>query len=77
MPSFAQAADSKHSAEEVFVVYNGDSQISKVIARDYSKKRKVRNVLQIQCIDSAVSHENETISLAEFEKRSQSRFAIT
>jgi uncharacterized protein (TIGR03790 family) len=69
MPGFAQAADSKHSAEEVLVVYNGDSQISKVIARDYAKKRKVRNVLQIQCIDSAVSHENETISLAEFEKQ--------
>jgi uncharacterized protein (TIGR03790 family) len=68
MQSFAVAATSKHSANEVLVVYNGNSQVSEVIARDYATKRQVRNILDIQCIDSAVSHENETIPLAEFEK---------
>ena len=54
----------KRSPDEVLLVVNTNSPISVAIAADYAQKRQVRNVLSIQCQDSAVSTGNETIPLA-------------
>jgi uncharacterized protein (TIGR03790 family) len=60
---------SVHSPKEVVVVYNADSPVSTAIARDYTSKRNVTNLVAIHCIDSAVSTKNETISLADYNSR--------
>jgi uncharacterized protein (TIGR03790 family) len=55
-------------ADEVLVVYNDNSPISRAIADDYAKKRNVTNVIAIRCVDSAVNRKNETIPLAVYRK---------
>ncbi|HEX3799655.1 MAG TPA: TIGR03790 family protein [Verrucomicrobiae bacterium] len=61
------AADvKKRTADEVLLVVNTESPISKAIADDYAGKRGVKNILSLQCADSAVSRKNETISLSNF-----------
>jgi uncharacterized protein (TIGR03790 family) len=55
-----------HTAAEVLVVENGDSAISTAIGKDYAAKRGVMNLVVIHCADSAVSSDNETVSLADF-----------
>jgi uncharacterized protein (TIGR03790 family) len=55
-----------HSANEVLLVYNTNSPISKAIANDYAKRRHITNIVAIRCIDSAVSSKNETIPLADY-----------
>ncbi len=57
----------KRTADEVLVVYNDNSPISKAVALDYASKRQVSNVLSIQTPDSAVKRDNETIELADFQ----------
>jgi len=65
--SWAHAGSaSKRTPDEVLLVVNTSSPVSQAIAADYALKRKVRNVLSVQCQDSAVSTENETISLADY-----------
>lgn len=54
----------KRSPDEVLLVYNKNSPISKSIADDYAEKRKVKNVLPIQCVDSALKTGDETVPLA-------------
>lgn len=56
----------KRSANEVLLVYNAASPISKAVADDYATKRAVKNVLAIHCVDSAVNANNETIPLATY-----------
>jgi uncharacterized protein (TIGR03790 family) len=56
----------KRSPDEVLLVVNTNSPISQAIADDYAAKRKVTNILSIQCPDSAVSTKNETIKLADY-----------
>ena len=56
----------KRSADEVLVVYNADSPISKAVAEDYAAKRQAKNILAIHCVDAAVSSNNETISQATY-----------
>ncbi len=58
------AAPRRRSADEVLLVYNSKSAISKSVSDDYSEKRKVKNVLAISCVDSALRTEDETVSLA-------------
>ena len=53
----------KRSSDEVLLVFNQNSPISKSIAEDYAKKRAVKNIIAIECVDSAVKTENETIPL--------------
>ncbi len=65
-PSAAAENRSKRSPDEVLVVFNADSPISKSIADDYAAKRHVKNVLSIRCPDSAVATRSETISLASY-----------
>ena len=56
----------KRSANEVLLVYNAASPISKAVADDYAAKRAVKNVLAIHCVDSAMNADNETIPLATY-----------
>jgi uncharacterized protein (TIGR03790 family) len=65
--SLANAGSPKQrSPDEVLLVLNTASPVSQAIAADYALKRSVRNVVQVQCQDSAVSTANETITLADY-----------
>src|SRR6185312_4410220 len=63
--SAAKARDGKtpvkRKPDSVLLVFNANSPISKDIANDYAEKRHVKNVLSIQCQDSAVATRSETI----------------
>jgi uncharacterized protein (TIGR03790 family) len=56
----------KRSPDQVLLVVNSNSPVSREIADDYALKRKVRNILSIQCQDSALNTKNETITLADY-----------
>ena len=65
--SWAQAANAiKRTPDEVLLVVNTNSPISQSIADDYAQKRHIRNILSIQCQDSALSTRNETITPADY-----------
>jgi uncharacterized protein (TIGR03790 family) len=59
-------AAQKRGPDQVLLVVNGNSPISKAIAGDYALKRHVRNIIRVQCQDSALSSLNETIPLAAY-----------
>ena len=63
------AANARHTAGEVLLVYNADSPISVAIAKDYAAKRGVTKAVVIHCADSAVSTVHETISLTDYERK--------
>jgi uncharacterized protein (TIGR03790 family) len=56
----------KRSPGQVLLVVNQNSPISKAIAADYALKRHVKNIIRVQCQDSALSVRNETIALAAY-----------
>jgi uncharacterized protein (TIGR03790 family) len=56
----------KRSPDQVLLVVNTNSPVSREIADDYALKRKIRNILSIKCQDSALSTENETITQADY-----------
>ena len=58
----------KRGPDEVLLVYNENSPISKSVADDYAAKRKVKNVIAIKCADSALNADNETIPLGDYAK---------
>jgi uncharacterized protein (TIGR03790 family) len=65
--SWAHAENAiKRSPDEVLLVANANSPISVAIADDYARKRNIVNRLSVQCQDSALSTENETITFAAF-----------
>ena len=55
-----------HAPAEVLLVYNANSPISMALAKDYAAKRGVTKTVVIRCADSAVSSDNEAISLANY-----------
>ncbi len=59
-------APQKRSPGQVLLVVNESSPVSKAIAGDYARKRHVRNIIGVQCQDSALSSRNETIPLAAY-----------
>jgi uncharacterized protein (TIGR03790 family) len=59
-------ASSGHTPAEVLLVYNANSPISTAVAKDYAAKRGVTKTVVIRCADSAMSSDNETISLANY-----------
>ena len=63
--AFAGGATVRNS-DQVLLVANVNSPASRAIADDYAQKRKVNNRVSIQCQDSALSTENETISQADY-----------
>jgi uncharacterized protein (TIGR03790 family) len=56
----------KRSPDEVLLVVNENSPISKAIAKDYALKRHVKNIIRLHCQDSALSAHNESIALAPY-----------
>jgi uncharacterized protein (TIGR03790 family) len=55
-------------ADRVLVIRNDDSPASVEIADDYMLRRKVPNVLDVHCRDSALGADKETISYADFQE---------
>ena len=56
----------KRSPDQVLLVVNKNSPVSRAVAEDYALKREVRNILSIHCQDSALSTKKETITLADY-----------
>ncbi len=56
----------RRSPDQVLLVCNVNSPVSRAIADDYALKRKVSNRISVQCQDSATSTKNETISLTNY-----------
>jgi uncharacterized protein (TIGR03790 family) len=60
------AAMAQHGPNEVLVVYNADSPVSRAIAKYYMSKRHIRTSVAVHCADSALSSASETISFADY-----------
>ena len=56
----------RRSPDEVLLLCNTNSPVSRSIADDYAQKRHIKHRLSIQCPDSAVSTQNETLTLAAY-----------
>ena len=68
-PSAIYSADAnlkKRNADHLLLVINTNSAVSREIGDDYALKRKVWNILSIQCQDSVLNTKNETIALADY-----------
>ena len=63
LPSVVLASH-RRSPDEVLLITNLNSPISRSVADDYASKRHIKNRVSIQCQDSALRTENETIPLA-------------
>ena len=63
----AQPAPPKHSPEEVVVVMNLKSPVSRAIATHYEKARHVTNVVHVSCQDSSVNAEDETMPYKDYQ----------
>jgi uncharacterized protein (TIGR03790 family) len=68
LTSIARGEPSRRSPDEVLLVRNENSPISQAIAADYAGKRQIKNIVTIQCPDSAISTDNETITLPDYTK---------
>ena len=68
----AGASVAKRSPDQVLLVVNANSPISQAIADDYAAKRKITNIVTIQCQDSSIRTENETITLTNYLQSIQS-----
>ena len=67
LPTFSGEVNlKKRSSNQILLVINTNSLVSREIGYDYALKRKVRNILSIQCQDSALNTKNETITLADY-----------
>jgi uncharacterized protein (TIGR03790 family) len=66
--TYADSRAQKRTADQVLVVYNANSPVSKAIFYDYVKARKAQNVLSIECRDSALNRDNETMSETEYKQ---------
>lgn len=60
---FSHAATSN----EVLLVINNLSMTSRQIGTEYARARNIVNTLRIECIDSAVSQDNETIAFDDYQ----------
>src|SRR6476659_1825434 len=65
MLALAPVAD----ADRVLIVENAASPVSVSISKAYAAKRGVKNILRIQCADSAKSAANETIDFPAFHEK--------
>jgi uncharacterized protein (TIGR03790 family) len=62
----ADSLPPRRSPDQVLLVVNENSPVSQAIAGDYARKRQVRNLLPVRCLDSALSTGNETTTLAAY-----------
>ena len=56
----------RRSPDEVLLVSNTNSPVSRAIAEDYAQKRHIKNRIAIQCPDSAIGAQNETLTIAAY-----------
>jgi hypothetical protein len=56
----------RRTPAEVLLVVNANSPTSAAIGSDYAQKRGITNVVMVQCADSAVSADSETIAFSDF-----------
>jgi uncharacterized protein (TIGR03790 family) len=54
------------SPDEVLVVINNNSSTSRAIGTQYAQKRHITNILNIECIDSSLRQDNETIDFTAY-----------
>jgi len=70
LPLSAQARQTvgahRRSPDEVLLLCNTNSTVSRSIADDYARKRHIKHRLSIQCQDSALSAKDETIALGAY-----------
>ena len=62
----ATASPTAHHPSEVLLVYNSNSPVSTAIANYYKQKRGITHVVAVNCEDSALSSNTETITLANY-----------
>jgi uncharacterized protein (TIGR03790 family) len=62
----APAKPARRSPDQVLIIFNEQSPVSKAIALDYAGKRRVPNLLAVNCPDSALSAQNETLTPAAY-----------
>jgi len=65
-PAATAEAPRRRSPDEVLLLCNVKSPISRAVADDYAQKRHIRHRLSIQCQDSALRTQDETMSLADY-----------
>jgi uncharacterized protein (TIGR03790 family) len=66
LPAGAEGGGKARSPDQVLIVFNADSPVSRAVAGDYAAKRHVRNLLSVRCQDSALSARNETMTPAAY-----------
>ncbi|MGO9204493.1 MAG: TIGR03790 family protein [Limisphaerales bacterium] len=66
LPAGAGGGGKAPSPDQVLIVFNADSPVSRAVAGDYAAKRHVRNLLSVRCQDSALSAKNETMTPAAY-----------
>lgn len=66
---FALAAFAQSAASRVLVIENMASPTSVEITTDYMQRRKVTNVLKVDCQDSALDAGKETMKYADFQEK--------
>ncbi len=71
----AAAAPVKHSPNEVLLVSNSNSPTSVAVAAYYQGKRGITNTVTVQCADSSVSADNETIDINSYTSEIQTPIA--
>lgn len=59
-------APQKRSPDQVLLVVNESSPVSRAIGNDYALKRGIKHRLSVRCQDSALSAGNETMTLAAY-----------
>jgi uncharacterized protein (TIGR03790 family) len=57
----AVAAEVVRDVDRVVVIRNDSSAVSRAVAEDYARKRRVHNIVSVRCPDAAVAPANETI----------------
>ena len=58
----------QRSPDEVLLVYNVNSPISRSIAHDYEARRQIENTVMVHCADGAIDSDDETISFEDYKK---------
>jgi len=67
--ALANAQPVKRSPDEVLLLTNSNSPISRAVADDYAQKRHIKHRLSIKCQDSALRTQDETMTLADFTEK--------
>lgn len=67
LPLFHAESDPvKRTPDQVLLVINAGSPVSRAVGNSYALQRQVANVLKVRCVDSALGADNETLSLQDY-----------